>query len=408
MTTSVMNGRAKRVLVKDFKEGLIQKLDELRKSNVLCDVTIRAEGQDFPAHRCVLSIGSPYFRTLFTSELKVREIEENLIKLTDITSEAFTKVLQYLYTGEAYINSANALDIVAAADYLMIPSLKLEACIFLKACADFMIDSSNCLALESFSSKYNCKLFKQAVVSYFHENFVAVSMSEDFQSLGLKEVKELLCDDKINVPQEEEVYKAMMRWVKHDLESRECALPELLKCVRLFSMSKDSLCQILEEEELIKKSPSYTSIVVSGLDYLRFPDQFQGTSLTPCLSVGENVEYENVVVLTGGLKPNNESRNNTHSFVLSTKLWQNLSSTAPECCRNHNAAVCGGLLYVFGGSSYYSEIHSFNPKQRKWNSIGDCHLGKDCSVTTFNEVLYLTGGEDDWNRTQIYYPIVDK
>ncbi|KAL9979241.1 hypothetical protein ACROYT_G016873, partial [Oculina patagonica] len=399
-----MNRQEKQVFDKDFKDGVIQTLDELRTSNVLCDVTIRAEGQDFPAHRCVLSAGSPYFRALFTSELRVRENEDNLIKLTEITSEAFTEVLQYIYTGKAKIDSSNVQGLIIAADYLIIPSLKSNASLFLEE----SINVSNCLALESFATQYSCESLKQAAVSYFRENFLAVAKSRDFQSLDLQKVKELLCDDKVNVSQEEEVYEAMIRWVKHDLESRECALPELLKCVRLFSMSKYSLRQIIEEEELVMKSPNCMSIVVCGLDYSLFPDQFQSTSLTPRFSLGG---YENVVVLTGGMNANNQSTNNTLCFVLSTKKWL-LLPAMPDSFTDHDAAVCGGILYVVGMRIIFglnSMISSFNPKQKKWNSIEKSNrISKGCSVTTFNEMLFVTGGEYNLNRALIYNPVLDE
>ena len=44
-----------------FKNELFDKLNELRETNVLCDTTIRAEGRDFAAHKCVLSAASAYF-----------------------------------------------------------------------------------------------------------------------------------------------------------------------------------------------------------------------------------------------------------------------------------------------------------------------------------------------------------
>ena len=41
-----------------FKEQILHKLNELRKENFLCDTTVRVEGQDFPAHKNVLSATS--------------------------------------------------------------------------------------------------------------------------------------------------------------------------------------------------------------------------------------------------------------------------------------------------------------------------------------------------------------
>ena len=401
-----MNGQENQVLDEGFKEEVSQKLDEFRKSDLLCDVTVRAKERDFPAHRCVLSAGSPYFRALFTSELKLRESEDNLIQLTEVTCDAFTEVLQFIYSGKAKINSSNAQDLVIAADYLIIPSLKWKASLFLEE----SINVSNCLALESFASQYSCESLKQAAVTYSLENFVAVAKSSDFQSFELEKVKTLLSDDKINVPQEEEVYEAMIRWVKHEVESRGCFLPELLKCLRFFSMSKYSLRQILEDEELVKRNLSCMGIIVSGLDYSLFPDQFQGTSQTPRLSLGG---YEDVVVLTGGLFPNNKTSNKTRCFVWSTKKWLTSLPEIPSSCgSSFDAAVCGGFLHVVGttcsGFSPTKYVQSFNPKQKKWNFTSDegCEAGKDFSVTSLNELLYVTGGEDSWCNTQVYNPVL--
>ena len=41
-------------IFENFKDELTYKLNELRETNSLCDMMIRAQGQDFPAHRCVL------------------------------------------------------------------------------------------------------------------------------------------------------------------------------------------------------------------------------------------------------------------------------------------------------------------------------------------------------------------
>ena len=47
------------VSYKEFKEELLSKLNELRKENVLCDTVLQIEGEDLPAHCCVLSAASP-------------------------------------------------------------------------------------------------------------------------------------------------------------------------------------------------------------------------------------------------------------------------------------------------------------------------------------------------------------
>ena len=382
----------------DFKNELFDKLNELRETNVLCDTTIRAEGQDFAAHKCVLSAASAYFRALFTSQME--ETKSNMVELQEAKSTTVSEVLQFIYTGKASIDSSNAQDLAMIADYLIIPSLKTRASDFLQG----SINASNCLALESFASQYNCESLQQASVTYKCENFVAVTKSEDFRTYDVEKVKELICMDEVNVSEEEEVYQAMIAWIKHDLPSRECLLPELLKCVRLFSVSKYSLRRILDEE-LVSNNLACTRLVIDAWDFCLFPDRFQDTSLKPRLSIDK---YEHVIVLTGGLGDIG-LKMETDCFVPSTKTWVSLPMM-PYSCLGGGAAVCGGILYVMGDEKKgSSSMYCFNPKHNKWSSHDiEFNFKTDYSVTCFNEELYVIGGEGSWNDVKIYNPVFNE
>ena len=393
MSLEKENEKETDVVFEDFKDELLHKLNELRETNTLCDTTIRTQGQDFPAHKCVLSAASPYFRAMFTSPMK--EKESSLVELKDVKPSTFSDVLQYIYTGKASIDSSNAEDLVTIADYLMIPSLKTKVSLFLEG----SLNVSNCLALESFASQYNCESLEKAAVAFKCENFVAVAKSEDFKMLDSEKVKELALKDEINVVKEEEVYEAVIAWVKHDLPSRECLLPELLKCIRLFSMSKYSLREILDDE-LVSKSLACTREVMNSMDVFLFPDRFQHMSQKPRLSLDK---YEQVVVVTGG-KLESKLMRDSRCFVPSGRSWLSLTMM-PYSPSYHGAAVCGGLLYVLGGKN---SAASFNPKLSKWSSHNMTLDRKDCSVTSFHEELYVIGGEGSWRDVEIYSPIHDK
>ena len=399
-SASLMEGRKEperepEFIHEDFKDELLHKLNELRETNILCDTTIRAQEQEFPVHKCVLSAASPYFRAQFTSQLQGNE--SNLVELQEEKSTTIGDVLKFIYTGEASIDSSNAQDLLMIADYLIIPSLKTKASNFLEN----SVNASNCLAFESLASRYYCESLKQAAVTCKLENFVAVVKSEDFRALDVENIKELICKDEINVSDEEEVCQAVIAWVKHDLPSRECLLPELLKCVRLFSMSKYSLRNILDDE-LVSKNNDCTRIVVNALDFFLFPDRFEGMSLKPRLSLDK---YEHVVVLSGGVLESSHKRD-TQCFVPSTLSWVSLPMM-PYSRSHHGGAVCCGLLYILGGNNSVP-MCCFHPKQNKWSTLGRTLKVKDCSVTCFHEELYVIGGEGSWRDIQIYNPIIDK
>ncbi len=392
-----------------FKNELLYPvLNMLRAKDILCDTTIRAEGQDFAAHKHVLSAASEYFRAMFASQMK--ETESNVVELQGTKSTTVSNVIQFIYTGKANIDSTNAQDLVIIADYLIIPSLKTEASLFLQG----SIDASNCLALEYFASQYNCETLEQAVGTYKLKNFVVFSKTEDFRGLGLVKIKELICKDDLNVSREEEVYEAVIAWVEHDLPSRECLLPELLKCVRLFSMSKYNLREILNEE-LISKNPACMIEVINALDFFLFPDRFHDMTLKPRLSLDK---YEHVVMLTGGVNSTG-FKLDTQCFVPSTMTWGSL----PKMPRGGSgggaaaAAVCGGLLYILGVDNELDQpsMFIFNTEQNKWMSQRVTFDVRDCSVTCFNEELYLIGGDviNEFDSklssdVQIYNPVLDE
>lgn len=387
---------------KEFKEALLSELNKLRKESILCDVALRIEGQDFPAHRCVLSAVSPYFRSLFTSGFK--ENESKVVELPEIQSAAVAnEAFRFIYTGETLVNVSYAQDLVKIADYLIIPSLKTKMSEYLKN----SINAENCLALESFAAQFDCEELEEAATAFKLQNFVSVVRSYGFKMLDFEKVKELVSHDEIVVSKEEDVYEGVIAWVKHDILTRESLFPELLRRLRLFSVSKYSLRNILKEE-LVSKSRTCTSIVHEGMDFVLFPDTFLSTprKSRSCLNSDETA-----IILTGGHgtsgAQNQIPTSDAHGLLLSRNHWFALP-TMPLCRTRHGAVVCCGQLYVFGGKSS-NPMCSFNPKQNKWICTDDELPSRlHCSVTAFNEELYVTGGENHWNRVDKYNPTLDE
>ena len=284
-----------------------------------------------------------------------------------------------------------------------IPCLKTKVSDYLKQ----SIDATNCLAVELFAVQFGCESLQQAATEYKLQNFVSVVKSEDFVELDFEKVKELVSHDEIIVSKEEDVYEAVIKWVKHDTQSRECFFPELLKCLRLFSMSKYSLWEILKEE-LVIKNKTCTSIIHEGMAFVLFPDTFLGMSIKSRECLNSN---ESVVILTGGhnafREEDQKGTSKTNCLLLPSNRWLPLP-TMPFPRTRHGAAVCCGQLYVVGGKSS-GPLCSFNPKQNKWISgANELPTRLHCSVTACNEELYVIGGKDHWSSVDKYCPILDE
>lgn len=59
----------KDIMTNSHAKSILNAMNSLRKSNTLCDITLRVESTDFPAHRIVLAACSDYFCAMFTSEV---------------------------------------------------------------------------------------------------------------------------------------------------------------------------------------------------------------------------------------------------------------------------------------------------------------------------------------------------
>lgn len=80
---------------------LLAGLRHLQECSQLFDVTLVAEGQEFPAHRVVLASCSDYFHAMFTNGLK--ESSQQSVLLTGVTASAMEQLIHFAYTSKLKI-----------------------------------------------------------------------------------------------------------------------------------------------------------------------------------------------------------------------------------------------------------------------------------------------------------------
>ena len=99
------------------------------------DVTISVDDKLFPAHRRVLKNSSLYFATLFQSGFKDKTNETITISGPigeEIKSDTFQSILKFCYRKQSGLTENNVCDILAAAEFLQIDTLKDECIDYLK------------------------------------------------------------------------------------------------------------------------------------------------------------------------------------------------------------------------------------------------------------------------------------
>ena len=371
-------GKTLSVSNKQYKDILLKTTDQLRKEGVLCDVRLLVEGQSFLAHRSILASSSPYFRGLFTNDMREKALME--CKLEQLPSSVMEALLCYVYTGNVTLTEENAEDLVAAADYLIIQSLKDIGCQFLES----LLSPTRCFRLRDFAEKYSCETLKSSATSYIVKHFTEACDTEAFKAIDVKVYSEIIARDDLVVSREEEVYETLITWVKHDLETRGEHFEELFSKIRLSSLSKHYLVDQVEKEELVNSSFYCTKLIVQALNsfVLRAHDD-RGPAR-------RNLQrHLDVITVCGG----NLSREAT-CYSPEKNKWLPLADmlrTRDEHC----TAVHDNVLYAFGStqSENGQSVEQYNAHTNTWLAVANMPQMR-CAATavTSGDHIFIIGG----------------
>ena len=417
------------------REELLERLDILRNNDIFCDVTIAVKGKEFKAHRAVLAAASPFFLTLLTSDMK--EGNEKLIEveLEEATESVMEDALEYLYTGNVTVVEGRAHNLIATANFLLLPSLKTMAANVLKD----TLTTENCVFNYYFAEKYDCVELKDKCRKVINTNFSVVMETEDFLKLDQKQVMEWVSNDDVIVNEEENIFKGIVRWVSHNKSEREGDFPELLHQVRLPFLSHDFLLDELVKDELITKDPVFCSnfvinamkVVLSSSDSPQQPRKFQETHIDGificggkralcyfpqkdmwcCLGDSPFQDYEghslveyksNIYVADGEIRRLGES----HVF----EFYSPLKNSWGTAQRNDDITdftcltVLKGDMYAicFANFPKKGRICRYDSEKNCWQDMDapPCLQDRACVVAD-EQFLYIIGGTLDWGASAV-------
>ena len=74
-------------------------LDNTSKSDNFADVVFIVGGQEVPAHRCILSARSDYFRAMFNNSMRESHTSQP-IHINSVECNVFQAIMQYIYCGK--------------------------------------------------------------------------------------------------------------------------------------------------------------------------------------------------------------------------------------------------------------------------------------------------------------------
>ncbi|NXF21792.1 ZBT8B protein, partial [Rhodinocichla rosea] len=103
--------------VQSYYAKLLGELNEQRKRDFFCDCSIIVEGRIFKAHKNILFANSGYFRALLIHYIQDSG-RHSTASLDIVTSEAFSVILDFLYSGKLDLCGDNVIEVMSAASYL--------------------------------------------------------------------------------------------------------------------------------------------------------------------------------------------------------------------------------------------------------------------------------------------------
>lgn len=424
----------------DYGDDILSKLNLFRREAAFTDAILCVGNEEFPVHRNVLAVSSPYFKAMFSSDL--RESREAKVLFNEISPLTLRRLVDYAYSGQLEVTQENAQELLAAGSLFEYPAIVDICCKFLHK----QLHPSNCIGIEHFAQLHSCKKLHEDSHKYTLDNFSIVVEYDEFLILPKDRLLAYISSDLIDVRSEETVYDAVMRWMHHDLSNRKQYLYEILELVRLPIVDRQYL-QVIEQDSLIQSCekslllvteaqkhhesiydqqgkrrrsmqaqqvhprPSTVAkevmVVVGGINgfitqgvEMFDPQKDKWSSvddLPQPVSWYSVATVDNSILVTGGIL-DGRIVSNVWRFDATKRTWSAAASLLKPRAR-HTSASVDGKLYIIGGISYddrvvdREDIDRYDPVTDSWVVVGQCPFPrKQSRIVPYSTTLIEIGG----------------
>uniref|UniRef100_A0A0K0E1L9 BTB domain-containing protein n=1 Tax=Strongyloides stercoralis TaxID=6248 RepID=A0A0K0E1L9_STRER len=227
---------------------IMYQFKRMYERNKMCDFIIKSsDGKEFHVHKLMICASIPYFHS-FKDFANNCNKNENTVTLDMFSSETIELILDYIYNGKMEYHKDTVLNIVYAADYLQMESLKNKAIenLFYFGDKNTLFNEKVFFCIESSIARY------QEAQKFYGKNFLEFSEKESFYLLGIQSLISILDKDYLNVPNEEFVFNSAMKWMYHDLQNRKQYILDIFPILRIAYLDYSFLInKILTEPTII-------------------------------------------------------------------------------------------------------------------------------------------------------------
>ncbi|KRX15556.1 Kelch-like protein 3 [Trichinella nelsoni] len=379
-------------------------LTSLRDEKALCDVVLVAsylntdscEGSsssnsadvEIPAHRVILASACPYFKAMFQSNMS--EAVQGKIRIHGVEPDALKSLVNFMYTSEIAITAENVQYILIAADLLEMSEVTNCCCEFLKS----QLNPSNCIGIQEFAEHHSCIALSIFARVYCEQHFDEVIKNEEYLSLSLTNLLQIISSDNLKTRCESDVFEAVMKWTRHDLERRQAFLPNLFRYIRLPLLPIQYLFDVVEKNELVKASMPCKDLIIDALKHHLLFEKSSSCNARPRRLYASTDSALGIIVI-GGQVPRAVS--NVDIFYISNYTWNSLNPMPNRRCRFGTASVDDRIYVIggFNGTTRVRYVEYFDSICGCWYS-GPPLLARRSTLgaAVIDDVIYAVGGFD--------------
>ena len=407
-------------VVSEHSHDIMLKLDNDRKDLAeYCDITFIVNECRYPAHKCVFGLLSRFMNKMFNIDMKEKRDGEAVIR--GVSNEVFEAILDLVYTGRITLSMENVFEIMKAAHYMDLPFVK-------ECCTKYLGDKvkvDNWLSIRAYGKLYDYKELLEKVDESLSKQFRTVIDSVSFPTLEINDVKHLFGLKRKTPYSEEKLYRAIINWIKRDLNDRGKHAEDLLKFVKFSKTSLNFLDETVVREELVVKSHAIIQDVREIIkDWYPFALQpsrgaEQAWPIKDFVAVDRRTVYK---VTKGGLQKQmlrfdhdggSAVQLNAEVLIIGGKETKEMEcvnkyelKTSLRCCystvyrRYHAAAVMiADILYVVGGlpSEASAEFRTFC-EGCPWNLHRFINFNRHGhSLVSLDGMIYVLGGKPNYS-----------
>ncbi|CAG5129824.1 unnamed protein product [Candidula unifasciata] len=208
----------KKTFSKNAQDCLVRPLIKQRETGELCDIVLKLNGRCYSAHRAILALWSPYFHSMFTCDMKEKNVSELDLSASLILEQdaVFGTILDYMYTGSLPLTADSVTDVVKISDFLLLDDVRDYCQQFLLSLGN--LDLSNCLRVRFLAEDHNlpevAAAAKSIIESRFHDYLI---QHDDILELPWDWLKKLVEDPcVVQHTGYQELRRLARRWIDHD------------------------------------------------------------------------------------------------------------------------------------------------------------------------------------------------